>query len=176
MTLCPRCRGPLYEGQDYAGRYRSCLNCGFLAALDGRDPDRKRSPPARNHPPHTAPYHREVTRLRPYQAQPARAVLADVRAARGSTFTVMMSRQAGKNELSAWLEKVLLPLHIASGGTGVKCAPTFRPQLLTSIERLRKHLTDAGYGKRIHAVEGFKLGAGKALRTFLRARLGTNTG
>ncbi|OGO48969.1 MAG: hypothetical protein A2W34_03965 [Chloroflexi bacterium RBG_16_64_32] len=115
-----------------------------------------------------------MIRLRPYQAEPARAVLADVRSARGSTFTVMMSRQAGKNELSAWLEKVLLTLHIASGGTGVKCAPTFRPQLLTSIERLRKHLTDAGYGKRIHAAEGFKLGVGKALWTFLSASPDTN--
>src|SRR3990172_5204281 len=124
--------------------------------------------------PHSARYHKEVIRLRPYQAEAARAVLADVRSARGSTFTVMMSRQAGKNELSAWLEKVLLTLHIASGGTGVKCAPTFRPQLLTSIERLRKHLTDAGYGKRIHAAEGFKLGVGKALWTFLSASPDTN--
>ena len=48
MTLCPRCRGPLYEGQDYAGRYRSCLLCGFLDALDAYDPEAKRPPPARN--------------------------------------------------------------------------------------------------------------------------------
>ena len=46
--LCPRCAGPLYEGQDYAGRYRSCLHCGFLDALDGYDPEGKRHGPRRN--------------------------------------------------------------------------------------------------------------------------------
>jgi len=47
-ALCPRCGGPLYEGEDYAGRYRSCLNCGFLDALDGYDPEGKRHGPRRN--------------------------------------------------------------------------------------------------------------------------------
>src|SRR5258705_8249791 len=42
--------------------------------------------------------------LRPYQLEPARAILDSVFHRRGRTFTVMMSRQAGKNELSAQLE------------------------------------------------------------------------
>ena len=112
--------------------------------------------------------------LRTYQAEPARAITADVLAGGGHTFTVMMSRQAGKNELSAWIEKVLLTRHIASGGEGVKCAPTFRPQLLTSIARLRTHLEEAGYGPVIRAAEGFKLGIGKATWNFLSASPDSN--
>ncbi len=42
-------------------------------------------------------------RLRPYQVEVLRAVLASVRARQGLSFSVMMSRQAGKNELSAQL-------------------------------------------------------------------------
>ena len=113
-------------------------------------------------------------RLRPYQVEPARAIIEDVRAGGGHTFTVMMSRQAGKNELSAWLEKILLARAIATGGDGVKCAPTFRPQLLTSIARLRKHLEEAGYGPVIRATEGFKLGIGKATWNFLSASPDSN--
>lgn len=48
MTLCPRCAGPLYEESDIHGRYRTCLNCGFLEALDSYDPEGKRQPSARN--------------------------------------------------------------------------------------------------------------------------------
>lgn len=36
--ICPRCAGRLYEGEDYAGRFRSCINCGYLAPLDRFDP------------------------------------------------------------------------------------------------------------------------------------------
>src|SRR5204863_925155 len=39
--------------------------------------------------------------LRPYQLEPARAILESVLGRRGETISVMMSRQAGKNELSA---------------------------------------------------------------------------
>src|SRR2546426_10708158 len=46
--------------------------------------------------------------LRPYQLEPARAILHSVVHGQGLTFTVMMSRQAGKNELSAQLEALLL--------------------------------------------------------------------
>ena len=55
-----------------------------------------------------------------------------------------MSRQAGKNELSAQLELLLLLLNVGRGGTIVKCAPTFRPQVLNSMERLGRRLNEAG--------------------------------
>jgi hypothetical protein len=78
--------------------------------------------------------------LRPYQLEPARAIVESVRRRRGLTFTVMMSRQAGKNELSAQLETFLLNLYQRRGGTIVKAAPTFRPQLLNSVLRLERSL------------------------------------
>jgi hypothetical protein len=74
--------------------------------------------------------------LRPYQLEPARAVMESVTARRGETISVMMSRQAGKNELSAHLEAYLLSLHRAIGGQIVKCAPTCRPRLAVSRLRL----------------------------------------
>jgi len=112
--------------------------------------------------------------LRPYQAEPARAIVQDARSAGGNTFTVMMSRQAGKNELSAFIEKTLLARHFAAGGDGVKCAPTFRPQLQISMNRLLRRLEDAGFGKHIRQVDGFKIGLGKALWSFLSAAPDTN--
>lgn len=112
--------------------------------------------------------------LRPYQAEPANAILQDARAGRGSTFTVMMSRQAGKNETSAWLEKVMLTAAYAAGGIGIKCAPTFRPQLLTSIRRLKAHLRDAGFGPHYHQLEGFQITLGAAAWHFLSASPDSN--
>ena len=48
----------------------------------------------------------------------------------------MMSRQAGKNELSAHIECYLLALFQNRGGSLVKVAPTQRPQVVNSIQRL----------------------------------------
>ena len=107
--------------------------------------------------------------LRPYQAEAARAILRSVTYRRGLTFTVEMARQAGKNELSAWLETALLTRNIATGGTGIKAAPTFRPQILNSIDRLRAHLDAAGYEGLWRASEGFMVWLGKARWQFFSA-------
>lgn len=77
------------------------------------------------------------TPLRSYQLEPARAILGSVLRRRGRTFTVMMSRQAGKNELSAQIEAYLLTLYQRRGGAIVKAAPTFRPQVVNSMLRLQ---------------------------------------
>src|SRR5438128_5048688 len=78
--------------------------------------------------------------LRPYQLEPGRAIAAAIARREGGTFSVMMARQAGKNELSAQLEAWLLTLRGGLGGSLVKCAPTFRPQVVTSMERLKEVL------------------------------------
>jgi hypothetical protein len=49
-----------------------------------------------------------------------------------------MARQSGQNELSAQLEGYLLTLLRGHGGSIVKAAPTFEPQLVTSKLRLRE--------------------------------------
>jgi hypothetical protein len=78
--------------------------------------------------------------LRRYQTEPAKAILDSILHGRGLSFTVMMSRQAGKNELSGQLEAYLLNLYRRPGGQIVKASPTFKPQTINSILRLTDHL------------------------------------
>ncbi len=56
--------------------------------------------------------------LRPYQLEPFRAIWRSVRERAGLSFSVMMARQAGKNELSAQLEVWLLLRFAPLGATG----------------------------------------------------------
>ena len=58
--------------------------------------------------------------LRGYQLEVAHAVLDSIAARRGLQFTVLMPRQAGKNQLSAHLEAFLLARHQRAGGSLVK--------------------------------------------------------
>jgi hypothetical protein len=78
--------------------------------------------------------------LRDYQLAPARAITASIQAGAGRRFAVMMSRQAGKNELSAQLEAYLLNVYQRRGGQIVKASPTFKPQTVNSMLRLEHHL------------------------------------
>lgn len=78
--------------------------------------------------------------LRDYQLEVARAIVQSVVAGQGLTFTVLFPRQAGKNELSAQLEAFLLYRYSRRGGSIVKAAPTFRPQIVNSLLRLEKML------------------------------------
>jgi hypothetical protein len=74
--------------------------------------------------------------LRAYQVEPLRAILRSIVEGAGRTLTVMYARQMGKNELSAILECYLLTLCARRGGSFVKTAPTWKPQLVHSITRL----------------------------------------
>lgn len=105
--------------------------------------------------------------LRPYQVEAGRAILASVLERRGLTFSVMMARQGGKNELSAQLEVLLLALFAAHGGNGVKTAPTLQPQLLMSIRRLKERLADAGLGAHWQEERGAAVRLGRAHWLFL---------
>lgn len=109
--------------------------------------------------------------LRRYQAEVGRALTRTVLRREGGTVTVMMSRQAGKNELSAHLEAYLLTLYgKVGGGSIVKCAPTFEPQLMTSKLRLqevmRNRLEQLAPPE---GMDGYVLGSGKARVYFLSA-------
>ena len=87
-----------------------------------------------------------LCRLRPYQRVIAAAVLDSVLGRKGITFSVEIARQGGKNELSAQLEMLLLTLFMAEPWNLVKCAPTFQPQTVISMMRLKDRLNDAGFG------------------------------
>lgn len=80
--------------------------------------------------------------LRPYQLAPARAIVDSVLNRRGLSFAVVMSRQAGKNETSAQVEAYLLLRFSRCGGTLIKAAPTYRPQLTISRLRLEAMLNN----------------------------------
>ncbi|MHB0857310.1 MAG: hypothetical protein ACYC5M_07040 [Anaerolineae bacterium] len=106
--------------------------------------------------------------LRGYQIEPARAVLDSVLQGRGLTIAVMMARQAGKNETSAHLEALLLNLHRRRGGALVKASPTFQPQALTSLQRLRS-VWEGSVLPPLAAERGNTLRAGRARALFLSA-------
>jgi len=112
--------------------------------------------------------------LRAYQLAPACAIVKSVIGDRGLTFAVMMSRQAGKNELSAQVEAYLLALHIVAGGTMVKAAPTFMPQAAVSMERLAALLDNPLTRGRAAREGGNTLAVGRARAVFLSAHAEAN--
>jgi len=107
--------------------------------------------------------------LRLYQQEPARAILASVIRGQGLTLAVMMSRQAGKNELSGQLECYLLNLYQRHNRQVVKASPTFKPQTINSIMRLADHLDNPWNKGRWRRKEGYMLELGRARVLFFSA-------
>src|SRR5512136_477367 len=106
-----------------------------------------------------------VHQLRPYQQEVARAILDSVFHRRGLTFSVEIARQGGKNELSAQVELLLLTLFMNEPQNLVKCSPTFKPQALISMNRLRDRLNDAGFAGIWKSEHGYiiRLGSARAI-------------
>src|SRR5215470_9634952 len=97
-------------------------------------------------------------RLYPYQAEIANAILHSINNNLGHIITVMMSRQMGKNQLSAILEAYLLHEYDLLGGTIVKAAPTFKPQIINSRLRLMAMLRHDLLKKRVWSSFGYMIG------------------
>jgi hypothetical protein len=110
-----------------------------------------------------------INRLRPYQREVALAILGSVFGRKGLTFSVEMARQGGKNELSAQLELLLLTLYMAQSRNLVKCSPTFKPQTVISMIRLRDRLNDAGFSGIWVPELGYIIRLGNARVIFLSA-------
>ncbi len=93
--------------------------------------------------------------LREYQKEAAQAIVDSVVHRRGLTFVVIMSRQAGKNELQAQLEAYLLtrfshPSATAQGQAEiVKASPTFKPQTENAMRRLERVLQQNVIARRL---------------------------
>ena len=115
-----------------------------------------------------------INRLRPYQQEVAQAVLSSVFEKKGFTFSVEMARQAGKNELSSQLELLLLTLYMADPKNLVKCSPTFKPQTVISMMRLKDRLNDAGFGGIWTSELGYIIRLGYARVIFLSADESSN--
>ena len=113
-------------------------------------------------------------RLRPYQRDIALAVLNSVFGHKGLTFSVEIARQGGKNELSAQLELLLLTLYMAEPQNLIKCSPTFKPQTVISMARLKDRLNDAGFDGIWRAELGYIIRLGNARAIFLSAEESAN--
>ena len=110
-----------------------------------------------------------INRLRPYQREVALAILDSVFTSKGLTFSVEIARQGGKNELSAQLELLLLTLYMAEPKNLIKCSPTFKPQTVISMMRLKDRLNDAGFSGIWLAELGYIVRLGNARVVFLSA-------
>lgn len=107
--------------------------------------------------------------LRPYQQEVAKAVVQSIIAKKGLTFSVEIARQGGKNELSAHLEVLLLTMFMAKGGNAVKCSPTFKPQTIISMLRLKERLNEFGFSGIYRPELGYIIRLGNACQIFLSA-------
>ena len=112
--------------------------------------------------------------LRAYQAAVARAILQSIEERAGRQFTVLFPRQAGKNELSAHLEALLLARYQLVGAALVKAAPTFKPQTLNSLSRLAGLLDNPLTRGRWTRSHGYVVRLGKATATFFSAEPSTS--
>ncbi len=110
-----------------------------------------------------------INKLRPYQQEVASAILDSVFGKKGLTFSVEMARQGGKNELSAQLELLLLTFYMTQTRNLVKCSPTFKPQTVISMMRLRDRLNDAGFSGIWTPELGYIIHLGNARAIFLSA-------
>ncbi len=107
--------------------------------------------------------------LRPYQQEVAKAVVESILGKKGLTLSVEIARQGGKNELSAHLEVLLLTMFMAKGGNAVKCSPTFKPQTVISMMRLKERLDEFGFAGIYRPELGYILRLGNAAIVFLSA-------
>ncbi len=112
--------------------------------------------------------------LRPYQMAAGRAIVDSALNGRGLTFTVMMARQAGKNEISAQVELLLLVKSMRRQVDGVKCAPTFSPQGEISMRRLLSRFIEGGLAELADVEAGRAVRVGNCRMVFLSAEPGAN--
>jgi hypothetical protein len=110
-----------------------------------------------------------INQLRPYQAEIVVPVLRSVYEQQGLTFSVEIARQGGKNELSAWLEYFLLIANYIKPKNIVKCSPTFMPQAIISIMRLKDKLNSSPLKNMWFSELGYIIRLGDARAIFLSA-------
>jgi hypothetical protein len=105
-------------------------------------------------------------RLRNYQLEAAGPVLEAIRQGVGGGYTLIFSRQAGKDELLAQVEAFLLVRYRIRGGNIVVGAPTFKPQCLVSKRRLLDRCGTA-FHEGVVSTQGYRVECGKAGVSFL---------
>lgn len=116
-----------------------------------------------------------IPSLRPYQREAARAILKSALGGHGGSFSVLIARQGGKNELSAQIELALLLAGWRRPVEAIKCAPTFDPQCRISLRRLWQRLSALPLPAGLAAIEeGSAVRLGRARQRFLSAEPGAH--
>ncbi len=110
-----------------------------------------------------------IPTLRPYQAEAGRAIVDSVVNGHGHTFTVVMARQAGKNELSAQIELFLLLKNSRRHLEGIKAAPTYIPQGYGSLRRLWSRIIEFDLLESAKREGPYTVRLGSSRMTFLSA-------
>ena len=86
--------------------------------------------------------------LRPYQREIALAIKDSILHHRGLSFVVVLPRQSGKNELQAHLFSWLLFRYAKHGGNIVSVSPTFKPQTVNNMLKVKQKSLDLCLGSR----------------------------
>jgi hypothetical protein len=115
-----------------------------------------------------------INKLRPYQLEAGTAILKSVYGKKGLTFSVEIARQGGKNELSSHLELWLLADFAGESKNLIKCSPTFKPQTIISMLRLKEKLDLAGLNGNWVTEMGYIIRLAKARAIFLSAEESSN--
>ncbi|MBN1367937.1 MAG: hypothetical protein JW967_08425 [Dehalococcoidales bacterium] len=112
--------------------------------------------------------------LRPYQIEIAGEIVRSVIDNKGLTFSVEIARQGGKNEVSARIELALLILYAEQIKNCIKCSPTFKPQTVISMMRLKDKLFEFGCENLWQSEMGYTIRVGDARIIFLSADKSAN--
>jgi len=113
--------------------------------------------------------------LRGYQLEVARAIVDSVLHKRGLEFAVMFPRQSGKNETQAQVEAYLLNLfQRVRGAQIVKASPTWKPQSINAMDRLKMVLANDWNRGRWESRHGYEVVMGEAKISFFSASPGAN--
>jgi hypothetical protein len=110
----------------------------------------------------------EPYKLRPYQLEPAQAIIDGARRD-GEQHVVVFSRQSGKDELLAQVVAYELARNREQGGSIVLAAPSFKPQGAEMRERLLQRLRDLEPFIDFSVREGYIVQVGNASARFLSA-------
>jgi hypothetical protein len=108
--------------------------------------------------------------LHPYQLEAANGITPYLRSdLQFPEFVVTMSRQSGKNEMSAQFAAWNMNRHRITGGTIIKAAPTFKPQIIISMQRLERCLTNWWNRGKYKTRHGYKIILGGCVVEFFSA-------
>lgn len=105
--------------------------------------------------------------LRPYQIEAAEAIIDSALHRKGLTFIVIFSRQSGKDEMIAIIFLYLLFRFIEWGADMVCAQPTFKPQTVNAMERLKKR--GINFGRRLRRTAGYIMRLGQATVAYFSA-------